>query len=129
MNKTDIEILDQMFYGNHLNDTEIKRAKQLAHIFNSYLKLDNTYNGWTNYATWRINLEIFDGNEYLIELASQCNDVYELSKTLKQYVLDFLWENCTEPTVVGWADSFVSDCNFYEIATHYTQLIKQQTNN
>ena len=20
-----------------------------------------TYNGWTNYATWRINLEIFDG--------------------------------------------------------------------
>ena len=22
---------------------------------------DNTYNGWTNYATWRVNLEIFDG--------------------------------------------------------------------
>lgn len=20
-----------------------------------------TYNGWTNYATWRVNLEIFDG--------------------------------------------------------------------
>ena len=22
---------------------------------------DTTYNGWTNYATWRVNLEIFDG--------------------------------------------------------------------
>jgi len=24
---------------------------------------DTTYNGWTNYATWRINLEVFDGLE------------------------------------------------------------------
>ena len=23
---------------------------------------DNTYNGWTNYATWRVNLELFDGD-------------------------------------------------------------------
>jgi len=22
---------------------------------------DTTYNGWSNYATWRINLEVFDG--------------------------------------------------------------------
>jgi hypothetical protein len=22
-----------------------------------------TYNGWTNYATWRVNLEIFDGTK------------------------------------------------------------------
>ena len=25
-----------------------------------YMK-DQKYNGWTNYATWRVNLEIFDG--------------------------------------------------------------------
>ena len=24
---------------------------------------DTTYNGWTNYATWRVNLEMFDGSE------------------------------------------------------------------
>ena len=24
---------------------------------------DNTYNGWYNYATWRVYLEIFDGME------------------------------------------------------------------
>ena len=27
-------------------------------------KTDNTYNGWSNYATWRVNLEIFDGGEW-----------------------------------------------------------------
>jgi len=26
-----------------------------------HMKNENTYNGWTNYATWRINLEMFDG--------------------------------------------------------------------
>ena len=25
---------------------------------------DKTYNGWTNYATWRVNLEIFDGMDF-----------------------------------------------------------------
>ena len=24
---------------------------------------DTKYNGWTNYATWRVNLEMFDGFE------------------------------------------------------------------
>jgi len=23
--------------------------------------MENTYNGWTNYETWRVNLELFDG--------------------------------------------------------------------
>jgi hypothetical protein len=30
---------------------------------------DTKYNGWTNYATWRVNLEMFDGanwNDYYI---------------------------------------------------------------
>ena len=27
---------------------------------------DERYNGWTNYATWRVNLEIIDGDyDYL----------------------------------------------------------------
>ena len=25
------------------------------------MKTTEKYNGWTNYATWRVNLEIFDG--------------------------------------------------------------------
>jgi hypothetical protein len=25
------------------------------------MAIDTKYNGWTNYATWRVNLEMFDG--------------------------------------------------------------------
>ena len=25
---------------------------------------DKKYNGWTNYATWRVNLEIIDGHDW-----------------------------------------------------------------
>ena len=27
------------------------------------MKNDNTYNGWTNYETWRVNLELFNGDD------------------------------------------------------------------
>ena len=27
-------------------------------------KEKSKYNGWTNYSTWRVNLEIFDGTEF-----------------------------------------------------------------
>ena len=33
------------------------------------------HNGWTNYATWRINLEIIDGIE--IETKTVCSDQYK----------------------------------------------------
>jgi hypothetical protein len=89
------------------------------------MKNDTTYNGWTNYATWRINLEVFDGNEFLQDLAKDCTTVAEFSEALKQYAQDFIWENMTEPNSVfqGWADAFLSNCNFYEIAQHYTELL------
>ena len=34
---------------------------------------DKTYNGWTNYATWRVNLEMFDGNERAALVAYNAN--------------------------------------------------------
>lgn len=89
------------------------------------MKEDTTYNGWTNYATWRINLEVFDGNELLQELAKDCKTVADFAEVLKQYVQEFLWENSNVPNsiVLGWSEGFVSEVNFYEIAQHYTELL------
>jgi hypothetical protein len=89
------------------------------------MKNDTTYNGWTNYATWRINLEVFDCDEFLQDLSKDCKTVAEFADALKQYVQDFLWENSNVPNsiILGWADGFVSQCNFYEIAQHYTELL------
>jgi hypothetical protein len=89
------------------------------------MEKDTTYNGWTNYATWRINLEVFDGNEILSELATDCTTVLQFSEVLKQYTLDLILESIGEPNslIQGWANGFVDECNFYEIAQHYTELL------
>ena len=70
------------------------------------------YNGWTNYATWRVNLEVFDGFEIYQD------DAYELSEYLKEYLSDYLIETTSEGIARDYALAFVSDVNYYEIAEH-----------
>lgn len=81
-----------------------------------------TYNGWTNYATWRISLEWFDN----FNPDENETDVYQLSKLLENYVTETLEEMTVQSTLVlDYALSFVSDVNWYEIAEH---LIEEQNN-
>jgi hypothetical protein len=87
------------------------------------MKTDTTYNGWTNYATWRINLEVFDGNEVLQDLSKDCKTVYDLSKQMNEYVSELITENCDNRLAAEYASAFIADCNFYEIAQHYTELL------
>jgi hypothetical protein len=58
---------------------------------------DTTYNGWTNYATWRIFVECIDGiNPHDMEWPMTA---YELSNALrdhqKEYILDTTHEGIT----------------------------------
>lgn len=77
-----------------------------------------TYNGWTNYATWRVNLEIFDGfnpsdNGY------DTKDTYQLSEQLKDYVISVIDETSLDDNIAkDYALAFISDVNWYEIAEH-----------
>jgi hypothetical protein len=81
-----------------------------------------TYNGWHNYATWRIALEWFDN----FNPDENETDVYDLSKTLEAYVTETLEEMTVQSTLVlDYALAFVSDVNWYEIAQH---LIDEQNN-
>jgi hypothetical protein len=82
-----------------------------------------TYNGWTNYATWRISLEWFSDGFNVDEHEM---DAYELSLQLREYVESTLEETTVQSTLVlDYALSFVSDVNWYEIAEH---LINDQNN-
>jgi len=76
-----------------------------------------TYNGWTNYATWRINLEMFDGLGY--------EDFYS---TDQQSLADELREIAEEHIIAsgeGFAEAyalaFLSEVNWLEIASHYIE--------
>lgn len=74
-----------------------------------------TYNGWTNYATWRIALEWFD--DFNPDQHEQ--DIYTLSKILESYVEETLSDTSVQSQIVlDYALAFISDVNWYEIATH-----------
>ena len=68
-----------------------------------------TYNGWTNYATWRINLEIFDG----------LDQVWDADEA-RQYVEDYIHAS-SSGIARDYALAFISDVNWHEIAAHHQE--------
>jgi len=85
---------------------------------------DNKYNGWTNYATWRINLEIFDGydpegqaidHEYCKDFAEEI--VFGWFNLCQRY-LDI---NTSNSLAHSYASAFMSDVNWHEIAEHINE--------
>ena len=70
------------------------------------------HNGCTNYATWRVNLEIIDGHDW-----------YECEHVDADYVKELV-ENAVFGTLIGdgnslvedYANAFLSEVNYHEIA-------------
>ena len=72
------------------------------------------YNGWTNYSTWRVNLEIFDGIDPS-EMDWHKLDSYDLAQALKDYALDLV-EGGANTLAREYARAFLQDVEWYEIA-------------
>lgn len=87
---------------------------------------NTSYNGWTNYATWRINLEIFDGVDAQdfdgVDAADP--NIYEISLQLKDYAEEIIFSDCRyderRPSnlMEDYARAFLADVDWYEIAQH-----------
>jgi hypothetical protein len=75
------------------------------------------YNGWTNYATWRVNLEMVDGLDPR-EMGWRRLDTYDLGEAIKEWALDMLETDAREGLALDYARAFLSDVNWYEIASH-----------
>jgi hypothetical protein len=98
---------------------------------------DSRYNGWTNYATWRVNLEVFDGLN-LRDHFDSIPDTYELSQWAQGYAEELLDAAMREPVgirsrmltpcdiVDGWARAFLQDVNWREIAEHLIDAIQSE---
>lgn len=84
---------------------------------------DRTYNGWSNYATWRINLEVFDGIT-LEDMNTVEVDPYELKDYLKDYAEEIIFLDShiggktPNSLMEDYARAFLSEVNWYEIAQH-----------
>lgn len=92
---------------------------------------ENTYNGWTNYATWRVNLEIFDSMElgdfwgFSDQEPSEVN-ASELGEALKEYVHEIIDLDCSSDSLANsYANAFISDANWNEIASHMIENAKE----
>jgi len=84
---------------------------------------DKTYNGWTNYATWRVNLEMFDGidpyeQQWIEHDADALNaDALNLAQFLKDYAEECMSAN-GDGLTLDYALAFLSDVDWHEIAEH-----------
>lgn len=73
---------------------------------------ETTCNGWTNYATWRVNLEMFDG--YDPDGSPVDGDI------LKDMAEEYTSMDCESESSLAYsyAIAFLAEVNWHEIAKH-----------
>jgi len=75
-------------------------------------------NGWTNYATWRVNLEIIDGLEFEIDgekvTADHCKD----------YAVEVVSDGA-DGFALEYALAFLQDVNWQETADHINEGLSE----
>lgn len=77
------------------------------------------YNGWANYATWRVNLEMFDGYDPYDAGHDSSTSAYDLGLALKDIAEELLSHEANpEGLAFSYAMAFLSDVNWTEIARH-----------
>jgi hypothetical protein len=82
------------------------------------------YNGWTNYETWRIQLEVVDGmtlTDFGFDLhevdTDEMADVEKLSMSVEMYVCEII-ESQASGFALDLAQSFLAQVDWAEIAEH-----------
>lgn len=73
-----------------------------------------TYNGWANYATWRVNLEFFGNGETLDDMGFRRSN---LPQQLRDFVEEIVCDGATG-VARDYALAFLSDVDWHEIAEH-----------
>lgn len=85
------------------------------------------YNGWTNYATWRVNLEIFDGYGPYDAGHDSSTSAYDLGLSLKDIAEELLANDANEGSLAySYAMAFLSDVNWTEIARHMIEAYAER---
>jgi len=86
---------------------------------------NKTYNGWTNYETWRVNLEIFDGIAWL-EQFDDGLEVYQAADSLKEYAQEIIEQSSPEGLARDYALAFLDAVNWREIAQSMFDAYKEE---
>ena len=83
------------------------------------------YNGWTNYETWRIQLEVIDGmtlEDFGFNLrevdTDEVADVERLAESVELYVDEIILGTVPNGMARDLAESFLGCVDWFEIAEH-----------
>jgi hypothetical protein len=96
-------------------------------------KCQEGYNGWSNYATWRVKLELWDDSNAWEEMTFQ--NIASLAIYIKETTEETLENQSTYSDgetglILSYALAFLDDVNYYEIAKHiaedYPKLITEK---
>jgi hypothetical protein len=93
---------------------------------NTYgVSMTEKYNGWTNYETWRIQLEVIDGmtlQDFGFDLhevdTDEMADVERLADNVAEMVHEVVTRGVPEGLALDLALSFIDRVDFMEIAEH-----------
>ena len=77
------------------------------------------YNVWTNYATWRVDLDIIDGIEFEVETCAE--DIKEIVEDVVFSQYDGM-----NSLMYDYARAFISQVNFYKIAESINEELDEQ---
>jgi hypothetical protein len=91
----------------------------------------STYNGWANYETWRVNLEVLDGLDFSEVIAGLLAwDRMEMVEGLARHLEDTTYELMEWPEVNTFAHGIVTDflgkVDWEEIAGHHVDDYLQE---
>jgi hypothetical protein len=81
--------------------------------------MSETYNGWTNYETWRVHLEMFDGHSPSDHLSrgrgGRSEYIADLSQALCDHALAMI-DGQASGLARDYAEAFLEAVNYREIA-------------
>jgi len=82
------------------------------------------HNGWTNYSTWRVNLEVFDGTFPNTNEEINTNEDYtaDFCRVYTEETIENDFPNSNETCLAEhYALAFIDDVNWQEIAEHLNE--------
>lgn len=83
------------------------------------------YNGWTNYETWRVNLEIFDVITARDLTGSRVPTISELKDAAKEYAEQLIEGNSPEGFARDFALAFLDAVEWWEIADRLASELEE----
>lgn len=81
--------------------------------------MNDEYNGWTNYATWRVQLEYFADSKLGDFVGNKLIPISDLESLLKEHIEEIIESTTKEGCLArGWAMAFIDDVRWSEIADY-----------